>query len=77
MLHFFRRRRRHWRLRYTFLQQGQEVREIERFFTQAEAEERFSAMTRYHTRLRQPILSAQITGPKGFQKDLLETPLPV
>jgi len=75
MLHLFRKTRSQWRLSYTFLQQGQEVREADRFLTQAEAEARFAAMVRYHTHRQQPIVRARLTGPKGFQKDLLETAL--
>lgn len=74
MLFFFRRRtRRRWKLKYTFLHHGQEVHEFERFFSQAEAEERFATMRNYHAQLQQPIMHAQLTGPDGVQRDLLAT----
>jgi hypothetical protein len=71
MFRYFRRVRRQWKLSYTYLYQGQEIREIERFFSQAEAEARFVAMQRYHSQRAQPIVRAQIRGPDGRQRDLL------
>ncbi|MFZ4664703.1 MAG: hypothetical protein ACOYNY_47365 [Caldilineaceae bacterium] len=70
---FWRSRRVHrqWQLHYIYLYHGQEIREVARFFSQAEAEERFGTMQRYHTTRAQPIVQAQIRGPHGFQRDLL------
>ena len=72
MLFLFRRKtRRQWKLKYTFLHQGQQVHESDRFLSQAEAEERFAAMQHYHAQLQQPITHAQLTGPNGVRRDLL------
>lgn len=71
MLFHFKRPRRQWKLRYTFVYNGNEVQEDDRFLTRAEAEERFQTMCAYHARLRQPITRAQLDGPNGFHTDLL------
>lgn len=66
----FRRPRRQWKLKYTFVYQNNEVQESDRFLTQEEAEQRFQTMHAYHTQLQQRIIHAELIGPNGFRRDL-------
>ena len=67
----FKKQPRPWKLAYIFIYQGTTVSTYKRFFTKAQAEQHFTLRRRYHARLLQPIVHDSLSGPDGFQKDLL------
>ena len=64
-----------WKLAYTYIYQGTTVSIYERFTHKAQAEQHFTIRRRHHARLLQPIVQAHLSGPDGFQKDLLPVAL--
>lgn len=67
----FKKKQLPWKLAYTYIDQGRTVSIYERFGHKAQAEQQFTVRRRYHARLLQPIVQAHLSGPDGFQEDLL------
>lgn len=71
MIFNLRKKARPWKVVYTFVDRLTTVSIYEHFLTKAQAEQHFTVKRRYHARLLQPIIQAHLTGPQGFQQDLL------